>query len=294
MEGIYMAGTGTLFHLFPNLYFVDLCLYQTGYERCDPGHFYDPFVWKQYLFHYVLSRKGTFCVIDQHNEEKIYEVHGGQGFLIFPGQLTHYHADMEDPWEYTWIEFNGVRVEEVLMNCNMSITSPIYRPVNTYFPSKLRNTMLEMAFPEKSSTDFYSIGDLYKCMDYLIRSSQGISSVSEKTPLDAYIKKATRFIEQNFHKNISIEDIASHCNISRSYLDRITKQQTGQSPQELLFKYRMSKAAQLLRLTSLSVKQIGREVGYPDQLRFSRAFRKAYGLPPSQWRAQETAKKNIP
>ena len=55
----------------------------------------------------------------------------------------------------------------------------------------------------------------------------------------------------------------------------------------------MSKAAQLLRLTGLSIKQIGKEVGYPDQLRFSRAFRKAYGLPPSQWRAQETAKKNI-
>ena len=153
--------------------------------------------------------------------------------------------------------------------------------------------MQEMAFPEKSSTDFYSIGDLYKCMDYLIRSSQSSSSVSEKTPLDAYIKKATQFIEQNFYKNISIEDIASHCNISRGYLDRITKQQTGQSPQELLFKYRMSKAAQLLCLTGLSIKQIGKEVGYPDQLRFSRAFRKAYGLPPSQWRAQETAKKNI-
>ena len=61
---------------------------------------------------------------------------------------------------------------------------------------------------------------------------------------------------------------------------------TGQSPQEFLSNYRMVKAAELLKLTSLSIADIGSAIGYENQLHFSRAFKNIYGVSPREWRNQ--------
>lgn len=53
---------------------------------------------------------------------------------------------------------------------------------------------------------------------------------------------------------------------------------------------RMSKAAQLLQLTDLSIRDIGKVVGYPNQLHFSRAFKNTYKISPSQWRKENKPK----
>ena len=83
---------------------------------------------------------------------------------------------------------------------------------------------------------------------------------------DYYIKEAINFIEQNFQNDISIEDVAAVCGINRSYLGRIFRTSTGHSPQEFLIHYRMTKAAELLKLTTLSIGDIGSAVGYENAL----------------------------
>ena len=34
--------SNTFFNIFPNENFIDLCMYQFGYEQCDPGHSFGP------------------------------------------------------------------------------------------------------------------------------------------------------------------------------------------------------------------------------------------------------------
>ena len=51
-------------------------------------------------------------------------------------------------------------------------------------------------------------------------------------------------------------------------------------------RYRMVKATELLKLTSLSIAEIGSAVGYENQLHFSRAFKSIYGVSPREWRNQ--------
>lgn len=53
---------------------------------------------------------------------------------------------------------------------------------------------------------------------------------------------------------------------------------------EYLKNLRMQKAGELLETTSLSVKEVGAAVGMLDQSHFVRAFKKSYGLTPSQYR----------
>ena len=52
-----------------------------------------------------------------------------------------------------------------------------------------------------------------------------------------------------------------------------------------LLEFRMHKAANLLVGTNLSVKEIANNVGYTDQLVFSKAFKRQFGLSPKNYRA---------
>jgi len=94
------------------------------------------------------------------------------------------------------------------------------------------------------------------------------------------------YVEQNFQNNISVEDIADNCGLNRSYFGKIFKEAVGKTPQEFLLNYRMTKAAELLKLTKLSIGDIGNAVGYDNQLHFSRAFKNIYGVSPREWRNQ--------
>ena len=100
--------SNTFFNIFPNENFIDLCMYQFGYEQCDPGHSFGPATRNHYLFHYVLSGTGTLMANNSKGETRTYSVKSGQGFMIFPGQINTYIADEQLPWKYMWIEFDGI------------------------------------------------------------------------------------------------------------------------------------------------------------------------------------------
>ena len=131
---------------------------------------------------------------------------------------------------------------------------------------------------------FHLMGHLYLFLDLLIQSAPAPKPAANSKMSDYYIKEAINFIEQNFQNDISIEDVAAVCGINRSYLGRIFRTRTGRSPQEFLISYRMTKAAELLKLTTLSVSDIGCAVGYENPLHFSRAFKNVYGVSPREWR----------
>ena len=91
--------------------------------------------------------------------------------------------------------------------------------------------------------------------------------------------------------DITIENIAESSGLNRSYFGKIFKESVGRSPQEFLISYRMIKAAELLKLTSYSINEIGCAVGYPNQLHFSRAFKNVYGVSPRKWRSENAIDK---
>ena len=83
-----------LFSVFPNENFIDMSLYQFGWEQCQPSHSYGPAARNHYLFHYVISGTGTLMADDTSGITQTYSVKSGQGFMIFPGQITTYVADL--------------------------------------------------------------------------------------------------------------------------------------------------------------------------------------------------------
>ena len=64
-------------------HFIDLNLYQFGWEKCEPLHSFGPYIRNHYLFHYVISGKGVL----KANEQE-YAISAGSGFLIL-SQANH-------------------------------------------------------------------------------------------------------------------------------------------------------------------------------------------------------------
>ena len=279
-----------LFAVFPNENFIDLSLYQYGWEHCKPSHSYGPAARNHYLFHYVISGTGTLMSDDSAGRTHTYQIRSGQGFMIFPKQVNTYIADEKLPWEYAWVEFDGLKAKESLEMAGLTMDSPIYHPGARDLSLELKNEMLYIA-QHSDQSPFHLIGHLYLMLDYLTRSSSTRLMQTGKIR-DFYIKEAISFIEQNFQNDISVEDIAGFCNLNRSYFGKIFRDTLGKSPQEFLISYRMSKAAELLKLTELSVGDISSAVGYLNQLHFSRAFKKIYGTSPRQWRNENKTVKS--
>lgn len=274
-----------IFSVFPSENFVDLGLYQFGWEQCDPSHSFGPAARNHYLFHYCLSGTGTLYADNAQGESIQYQVKSGQGFMLFPHQVCTYIADHEIPWEYVWLEFDGLHAKEAVELTGLSRSQPIYKARYTDIADTMKSEMLYIV-NHKNASPFHLIGHLFLFIDSFMRSAAS-SEVSRGNSLrDFYIKEAFSFIEQNFQNDISVEDIAAACGLNRSYFGKIFHENTGKSPQEFLISYRMTKATELLRLTELSIADIGNAVGYPNQLHFSRAFKNVYGISPRQWRSE--------
>ena len=81
---------------------IELSIFNCGLERCAPGQTWGPGIRDHYLIHLVVSGKGTFEV-----GGKTFEVVPGDLFFARPSQLIRYSADEQQPWEYSWVGFNG-------------------------------------------------------------------------------------------------------------------------------------------------------------------------------------------
>ena len=271
------------FSIFPNENFVDLSLYQFGQEKTDPSHSYGPATRNHYLFHYVLSGTGTLMADDSKGNTQTYSIKSGQGFMIFPNQITTYISDHDLPWEYVWIEFDGLRVKEALQIAGLSLDNPVYHARFKDLREDMQNEMLYLA-NHGNSTPFHLIGHLYLFFDFMLRSITPEHTTNGKKLSNYYIREAITYIEQNFHNDISVEDIASVCGLNRSYFGKIFRESIGKTPQEFLLTYRMIKATELLKLTNLSIEDIGKAVGYENPFHFSRAFKNIYNVSPRAWR----------
>ena len=112
----------------------------------------------------------------------------------------------------------------------------------------------------------------------------GNSAVTQ--PTGAIVKQASAYIQQNYGRSFSLEELAETIGVSKSYLSRIFKMEMGISLWDYLNRFRNQKAKELLRLTDASITEVAAEVGYEDAGYFARVFREICGCSPREYRNQ--------
>ncbi len=275
--------------LFPDEHFLDIRPYQYGWEECKPLHSFGPFVRNHYLLHYIISGRGMLYSHSTNGKIHEYNLAANQAFLICPGQVNMYTADEKEPWKYVWIEFDGIHAEECLLHAGLEWDPPIYLPQSIEHGERLRDRMLYF-YENSAKSPIHLIGQLYLFLDELIEFSSSRQNFAEKGQKDFYINEAVVYIQQNYNRKLTIDEVADFCKLNRNHFSRKFKKVMGCSPQEFLIHQRLTNATELMRFTDLPIKIITDQCGYPNQLYFSQAFKKCYGLSPQEWRKQNCSK----
>ena len=93
------------------------------------------------------------------------------------------------------------------------------------------------------------------------------------------------YINENFRRDISLDDVSREVDISPYYFSKLFKQETGKNFIEYLTEIRLRRMPEnFCRIHSYSIKEICAQSGYSDPNYFSRIFKKYEGVTPSEFR----------
>ena len=118
------------------------------------------------------------------------------------------------------------------------------------------------------------------------RNSQNAFMIfkGQKNHQDKEVKKAQLFIEKNYHKKITVDELASMVAISRRSFERRFKQATDNTVLEYLQRVKVEAAKRSFENSRDNISEVMYDVGYMDTKAFRNIFRKYTGLTPVQYR----------
>ncbi|MDF1812598.1 MAG: AraC family transcriptional regulator [Verrucomicrobiales bacterium] len=100
-------------------------------------------------------------------------------------------------------------------------------------------------------------------------------------------RSIAEYIKDNRHSKLELIQVAAHQGLSPSYVTELMKKHYGSGFRDFLTDLRIEDAANLLRATAKPVSQIAYDVGFQSLSHFNRAFRKATGSTPTEYRARK-------
>lgn len=97
------------------------------------------------------------------------------------------------------------------------------------------------------------------------------------------INKVFEYIENNYMKNLTAQDIADYIHISPSYLSKLFKQETGKNLVDWINEYRVAMAKRMIDSCEYKMYEISEKVGFENAHYFTKVFRKYIGMTPTQY-----------
>ena len=260
---------------------IELSIFNCGIERCASAQTWGPGIRDHYLIHLVLSGKGEFEV-----NGRTWPVSAGDLFFARPNQLIRYTADAQEPWEYSWVGFNGACAHKLASQLPFTDETPVH---HTADPEGMRKALMNIYESRglQVQDEAAMVGYLYLFIAALMKETSA-SKPHSTSSSSQYVFNAIKYIQFNYSHDISIDDVAKSVGVSRSHLYRVFMQNVGKSPIDFLTQYRVEEACKLLQAGNLSIAEVAVSVGFFDQFYFSRVFKRAKGVPPSKYLASQS------
>ena len=191
-----------------------LSVYNVGRQQCTPGYKWGPGIRDHFLIHFVTGGKGTYTVGDKERP-----ISAGDVFIVFPGMEISYQADLDDPWSYEWVGFNGSDARALLNASDFAPDRLVMEKIA--YGDRLHSCLC--AVYDSYGSEFYNTvamtGHLYGLLALLAEKAEYIDPVRDR---DAEIvRRAIAFIDSRYSYTISIEDVAHFVGVSRSTLFRM-------------------------------------------------------------------------
>ena len=111
------------------------------------------------------------------------------------------------------------------------------------------------------------------------------NSVNEKKKCSPMALLTIKYIEENYYSNnLNINDVSDRLEVTSSYLSKLLKKETGSSFIDYLTNIRMKKAMYIMEDPTIKIYDVAELVGYSNQHYFCRAFKRAVGFSPTEYK----------
>ncbi len=134
--------------------------------------------------------------------------------------------------------------------------------------------------------------------EFILFVAQLLSSVEQASALDNinnirerrsihYSEQIMRWIDQHLGEDFDLGQLADHLHLSKFYVSRVFRSETGSSITEYLRARRIMQACHLLDTTEMSVEQIGSAVGLANTSHFIHIFKQTVGITPLKYKKSQ-------
>ncbi|MFA9396760.1 MAG: AraC family transcriptional regulator [Clostridiaceae bacterium] len=215
-------------------------------------------------------------------KNKRYTLSQGMGMFLFPNEAHEYYPADED-FIVSFFSFNGYGVLDLLSNLNIknsnifNISNPeiiLYKINNIY---KLSISSISFKYLNISVLTYELLLDLYKS----ISNENDFSAASKQDKLGIILT----YIDKNYNKDISLEDLAILINVTPEYLCILFKNLLSIRPFEYINKFRINKAKEILaKDKNISINKVASICGFRDTSYFCYIFKKFNGISPGNFK----------
>jgi AraC-like DNA-binding protein/ligand-binding sensor protein len=188
-----------------------------------------------------------------------------------------------NPGEYRYIQFRAIELVVLLSRAGTGgLASGLDQNQLESNSSNIKR--IEDAKSIEELTDVLNV--MVEQMAEQIFSFQGVRHA-------AALRKVERFLQENYHRKISLKEVADMSGLSAPYFSAIFKEEMGENFSSYLNQLRVEAASRLLRETNLSLSEIAGACGFEDQSWFSKIFKSYTDLSPGKYRGQNGGVKEI-
>lgn len=263
-----------------------------------------------------LVRKDTgapvYSMWHQHAEIELFLVNGGQGgmmigdqeipidgscqMLILGANLPHTMSYGNRPGEKD--------VEAIVVHLSPSTFSSFYElpemaPINALFKAAERGLYIRNETLEQVKDQMFALVDddptqnllrllniLYTVagsQDYDYIASQGYTSTHSRETDSSRMNKIYTFVLENYHRDISVQEVADIIHFAKGSFCRYFKQRTGKTFMDFLIEVRIGNACKLLMENEMNINEIAYACGYNNISNFFHQFKALKGCSPSRY-----------
>ena len=227
---------------------------------------------------YVASGKAHFHFGE---EERI--VTAGHVVLYRPKEPQKYEYYGKDQTQVFWVHFTGNNVTNILRSYGITDNKKVFYCGSSIDNQNLFRKMINEL--QMSKENYAEMLEMYLRQIFITMQRAFIGTIKkEKARVVDKIEKATVYFNENYSQEINIDEYAEQMHVSVSWFIRNFRESTGLTPMQYILSKRIYNAEILLQDPSYNVSEISRVVGYDNPLYFSRIFKKAKGLSPSEYR----------
>lgn len=238
------------------------------------------------------------CVLDGEMllmvEDDLIALHPEQLFLI-PSGVLHNEIPGDRPYIAAWFVFfrDGIHVN--ISGVCPDGTFQVFHGQRILLDPVVINLLLGDITKELGST-LPGAETLVKCslLQLMILLLRQLEKLDARLTPEQWRQSVVREVAAHLKENPGIlpdlGELSDRCALSPNHLSSIFKTVTGKTISAYCTELRIQRAKELLRTTPMKLRQIAELLGYYDQYHFCKAFKKATGLSPSAYRAEENSK----